>query len=46
MEIPKYIERLIQQRANLASRLNRADYQLSTWLEDREIIAVTHHKYK
>lgn len=38
MKIPENIEILIQERADLASRLNIVDYRLSNWLEDNGII--------
>lgn len=33
MNIPKYIEKLIEKRAGLAILLNHTDYKLSEWLE-------------
>lgn len=33
MKIPKYIEKLIEKRAELAGLLNHADYKLAEWLE-------------
>ena len=33
MDIPKYIEKLIEKRAGLAELLNCADCKLSEWLE-------------
>lgn len=37
MKIPKYIEKLITYRANLASQLNFADAKLAKWLEKNDI---------
>lgn len=39
MRIPKYIEKLINTRANLASQFNNADYRLSKWLDKNGIKA-------
>lgn len=39
MKIPKYIEKLINTRANLASQFNNADYRLSKWLDKNGIEA-------
>ncbi len=33
MNIPKYVEKLIERRAKLASDLNHVDYELYKWLE-------------
>ncbi len=33
MEIPKYIDKLIEKRAELAVLLNHADHKLSEWLK-------------
>lgn len=37
MKMPKYIDKLINTRANLASQLNYADYRLSEWLEKNNV---------
>lgn len=37
MKCPKYIEKLINHRASLASQLNEADYRLSCWIEKNGI---------
>jgi len=39
MKIPKYIDRLINTRANLALQLHDADYRLSEWLEKNHVEA-------
>ena len=38
MEIPKYIDNMIEQRANSAERFNHYDYELSEWLEKNNVI--------
>ena len=38
MRIPKYIEALIQRRADLAFNLSIADYKLCEWLDKNGII--------
>lgn len=37
MEIPKYIEKLINRRANLASQFREVDNKLSKWIENNGI---------
>lgn len=37
MEIPKYVEKLIDRRAELAFALMNADYKLSNWLDKNYI---------
>ncbi len=37
MEVPKYIEKIITRRAELAMDLNSADHKLSKWLEKNDI---------
>lgn len=37
MEIPKYIEKLINRRANLASQFLEVDNKLSKWIENNGI---------
>ena len=37
MKIPKYIEKLINRRANLASQFREVDNKLSKWIEDNGI---------
>lgn len=37
MKIPKYIEKIIEQRCKLAFELNSKDFELSEWLEKNEI---------
>lgn len=37
MEIPKYIEKLINRRANLASQFREVDNKLSEWIENNGI---------
>lgn len=39
MNIPKYIDEIIEKRAESAERFNHYDYQLSEWLDKRGIIA-------
>lgn len=39
MEIPKYIDRLINTRASLASQFNDTDCKLSKWLDKNGIEA-------
>lgn len=35
MEIPKYVEKMIDKREILAEQLNRADIELSDWMESK-----------
>lgn len=45
MNIPENIEFLLQQRADLSSKLNSIDYRLSNWLDDNNI-EVNKNDYK
>lgn len=38
MKIPKYVEKLIERRAKLASDLNSVDSQLTSWLEKNNLL--------
>lgn len=38
MKIPKYVEKLIERRAKLASDLNSVDNQLTSWLEKNNLL--------
>lgn len=37
MQIPKYIEKALEQRVKAAEKFNETDYLISTWLDEKGI---------
>ena len=38
MEIPKYIDNIIEQRAKSAEKFNHYDFELSEWLDKNNVV--------